>query len=175
MLLDTPGISSNLHKIPGYILHQSTPPDPTISQVSFQYYPSVYAYIYEFVSFIEIFELKFCIYTYIHTKTSLIRIEIWKMKTYCSQLGICFKRQMTLGRQMSHISFQKITFDSFFRPAFLRSKTSTTFVFYRWMNIRGGGLINLWLYKENIKLRDWKNIFTLHISPELHTLMTPLF
>jgi hypothetical protein len=26
-------------------------------------------------------------------------------------------------------------------------------------------LINLWLYKENNKLRDWKNIFTLHIPP----------
>jgi hypothetical protein len=28
-----------------------------------------------------------------------------------------------------------------------------------------GGLISLWLYKENNKLRDWKNVFTLHISP----------
>jgi hypothetical protein len=27
-----------------------------------------------------------------------------------------------------------------------------------------GALISLWLYKEN-KLRDWKNIFTLHIPP----------
>jgi hypothetical protein len=26
-----------------------------------------------------------------------------------------------------------------------------------------GGLISLWLYKENNKLRDWKNVFTLHI------------
>jgi hypothetical protein len=32
-----------------------------------------------------------------------------------------------------------------------------------------GGLISLWLYKENNKLRDWKNIFTVHIPPELHT------
>jgi hypothetical protein len=38
-----------------------------------------------------------------------------------------------------------------------------------------GGLISLWLYKENNKLRDRKNIFTLHIPPELHTLMTSLF
>jgi hypothetical protein len=36
------------------------------------------------------------------------------------------------------------------------------------------GLISLWLYKEN-KLRDWKNVFTLHIPPELHTLMASLF
>jgi hypothetical protein len=27
------------------------------------------------------------------------------------------------------------------------------------------GLISLWLYKENNKLRDWKNVFTLHIPP----------
>jgi hypothetical protein len=26
-------------------------------------------------------------------------------------------------------------------------------------------VISLWLYKENNKLRDWKNVFTLHISP----------
>jgi hypothetical protein len=31
--------------------------------------------------------------------------------------------------------------------------------------VLGGGLISLWLYKENNKLRDWKNIFTLHIPP----------
>jgi hypothetical protein len=30
------------------------------------------------------------------------------------------------------------------------------------------GLISLWLYKEN-KLRNCKNVFTLHIPPELHT------
>jgi hypothetical protein len=30
---------------------------------------------------------------------------------------------------------------------------------------RGGGVISLWLYKENNKLRDWKNVFTLHIPP----------
>jgi hypothetical protein len=29
--------------------------------------------------------------------------------------------------------------------------------------IWGGGLISLWLYKENNKLRDWKNVFALHI------------
>jgi hypothetical protein len=28
-----------------------------------------------------------------------------------------------------------------------------------------GALISLWLYKENNKLRDWKNVFTLHIPP----------
>jgi hypothetical protein len=28
-----------------------------------------------------------------------------------------------------------------------------------------GRLINLWLYKENSKLRDEKNVFTLHIPP----------
>jgi hypothetical protein len=38
-----------------------------------------------------------------------------------------------------------------------------------------GGAINLWLYKENNKLRDWKYVFTLHIPPERHTLMTSLF
>jgi hypothetical protein len=27
------------------------------------------------------------------------------------------------------------------------------------------GLISLWLYKENNKLRDLKNVFTLHIPP----------
>jgi hypothetical protein len=31
-----------------------------------------------------------------------------------------------------------------------------------------GRLISLWLYKEN-KLWDWKNIYTLHIPPDLHT------
>jgi hypothetical protein len=31
--------------------------------------------------------------------------------------------------------------------------------------IRKRGLISLWLYKENNKLRDWKNVFTLHIPP----------
>jgi hypothetical protein len=31
-------------------------------------------------------------------------------------------------------------------------------------NIRGG-LISLWLNKENNKLWDWKNVFTLHIPP----------
>jgi hypothetical protein len=36
------------------------------------------------------------------------------------------------------------------------------------------GLIILWRYKEN-KLRDWKNVFTLHIPPELHKVMTSLF
>jgi hypothetical protein len=40
---------------------------------------------------------------------------------------------------------------------------------------RGGGLVSLWLYKENNKLRDWKKVFSLHIPPELHTLMTSLF
>jgi hypothetical protein len=29
----------------------------------------------------------------------------------------------------------------------------------------GGGLLSLWLYKENNKLLDWKNVFTLHIPP----------
>jgi hypothetical protein len=35
----------------------------------------------------------------------------------------------------------------------------------------GGGLISLWLYNENKKLRDRKNIFTLHIprAPHTHT------
>jgi hypothetical protein len=28
-----------------------------------------------------------------------------------------------------------------------------------------GRLISLWLYKENNKLRDWKNVFTLYIVP----------
>jgi hypothetical protein len=28
-----------------------------------------------------------------------------------------------------------------------------------------GGLISLWLYKENNKLRDWKNVFTVHTPP----------
>jgi hypothetical protein len=28
-----------------------------------------------------------------------------------------------------------------------------------------GGLISLWLYEENNKVREWKNIFTLHILP----------
>jgi hypothetical protein len=28
-----------------------------------------------------------------------------------------------------------------------------------------GGLISLWLYKENNKLWDWKNVFILHIPP----------
>jgi hypothetical protein len=28
-----------------------------------------------------------------------------------------------------------------------------------------GGLISLWLYKENNKLRDWKHVFTSHIPP----------
>jgi hypothetical protein len=38
-----------------------------------------------------------------------------------------------------------------------------------------GGLISLWLYKGNKKLRD-KNIYFLYIfPPELHTLMTSLF
>jgi hypothetical protein len=41
--------------------------------------------------------------------------------------------------------------------------------------MRGGGLRSLWLYKKNNKLWDWKNIFTLHIPPDLHTLMTSLF
>jgi hypothetical protein len=30
------------------------------------------------------------------------------------------------------------------------------------------GQISLWLYKEN-KLWNWKNVFTVHIPPELHT------
>jgi hypothetical protein len=38
-----------------------------------------------------------------------------------------------------------------------------------------GWLRIVWLYKENNKLRDWKNIFTVHILPELHTLMISLF
>jgi hypothetical protein len=38
-----------------------------------------------------------------------------------------------------------------------------------------GGLISLWLYKEN-KLRDWKKNYLLYIfPPQLHTLMTSLF
>jgi hypothetical protein len=28
-----------------------------------------------------------------------------------------------------------------------------------------GGLISFWLYEENNKLRDSKNVFTLHIPP----------
>jgi hypothetical protein len=31
-----------------------------------------------------------------------------------------------------------------------------------------GGPISLWLYKENNKLPDWKNVFTVHIPPS-HT------
>jgi hypothetical protein len=39
-----------------------------------------------------------------------------------------------------------------------------------------GGLISLWLYKENNKLRDWEKMYLLYIfPPELHTLMTSLF
>jgi hypothetical protein len=34
-----------------------------------------------------------------------------------------------------------------------------------WQPEMRGGLINLWLYKENNKLRDWIDIFTLHITP----------
>jgi hypothetical protein len=30
---------------------------------------------------------------------------------------------------------------------------------------KGAGLIILWLYKENNKLRGWKNVFTLYIPP----------
>jgi hypothetical protein len=32
-------------------------------------------------------------------------------------------------------------------------------------HIRGGRADKLWLYKENNKLRDWENVFTLHIPP----------
>jgi hypothetical protein len=39
---------------------------------------------------------------------------------------------------------------------------------------RGGGLINLWLYKE--QTTGLKKMYLLYISPpELHTLMTSLF
>jgi hypothetical protein len=35
-------------------------------------------------------------------------------------------------------------------------------------HIQEGALINLWLYKGNNKLQDWKNVFTLHIPLDLH-------
>jgi hypothetical protein len=35
-------------------------------------------------------------------------------------------------------------------------------IIYRNMRVRP---ISLWLYKENNRLRDWKNVFALHISP----------
>jgi hypothetical protein len=39
----------------------------------------------------------------------------------------------------------------------------------------GGGLISLWLYKENNKLRDRKKcIYSTYPPPELHTLLTSL-
>jgi hypothetical protein len=39
-----------------------------------------------------------------------------------------------------------------------RSAQEQLYIFMR-------GLISLWLYKENNKLRDWRNVFTLHIPP----------
>jgi hypothetical protein len=45
-----------------------------------------------------------------------------------------------------------------------------------WEQQKGGfyGMqLLLWLYKEDNKLRDWKNIFT-RPHPELHTLIPPL-
>jgi hypothetical protein len=46
-----------------------------------------------------------------------------KNEKCCSQLSTYFKRHIALRRQMSHLSAQK-KFDSFFKPASLRSKTS---------------------------------------------------
>jgi hypothetical protein len=48
--------------------------------------------------------------------------------------------------------------------AFLKAFVVTTPETATFPELRGG-LISLWLYKENNKLRDWKNIFTLHIPP----------
>jgi hypothetical protein len=38
-----------------------------------------------------------------------------------------------------------------------------------------GGLVSLWLYKENNKLRDLKMYLLYIFPPELHTLMASLF
>jgi hypothetical protein len=49
------------------------------------------------------------------------------------------------------------------RSVYLRRKVGN-YLFPELLVIRGG-LISLWLYKENNKLRDWTNVFTLHILP----------
>jgi hypothetical protein len=40
-----------------------------------------------------------------------------------------------------------------------------TIMFLRTTALHKGGLLSLRLYKENNKLQDWKNVFTLHIPP----------
>jgi hypothetical protein len=48
-------------------------------------------------------------------------------------------------------------------------KVQSFFIVWTLERVVGGGLISLWLYKENNELRDWKNVFTLHISTvQLH-------
>jgi hypothetical protein len=44
-------------------------------------------------------------------------------------------------------------------------KTSLTVQLGNGSGLVLGGLISLWLCKENNKLRDWKNVFALHIPP----------
>jgi hypothetical protein len=46
-----------------------------------------------------------------------------------------------------------------------RSTRSSPGMYFASLSYLRGGLISLWLYKENNKLWDWKNIFTLHIPP----------
>jgi hypothetical protein len=83
--------------------------------------------------------------------------------------------------QLGHIQLPetKSSKDSFLSPATFRS-LMMVIPSQEWLPLpnslcyEGGGVLNLWLYKEN-KLWDWENAFTLHISPELQTLMTSLF
>jgi hypothetical protein len=57
---------------------------------------------------------------------------------------------------------------------FVELPTNEIFLCILW-HIRGG-LISLWLYKENTKATGFKKIYLLYIFPsELYTLMTSLF
>jgi hypothetical protein len=65
-----------------------------------------------------------------------------------------------LNYTKSHPSLRKL---NLFLWAYVLENISS-----RWQHhlcIYKRGLVSLWLYKENNELRDWENVFTLHIPP----------
>jgi hypothetical protein len=94
-------------------------------------------------------------HTYIHTYSHLNLITI-SISSFWEQFWRCLLINMCRTRTLLCIYMYVTPYRT---HGFVRRNEWIPLCYIR------GGLISLWLYKENNKLRDWKNVFPLHIPP----------
>jgi hypothetical protein len=84
---------------------------------------------------VQILSRSCMIHPRLYSKPSLIRIEIWQMKSAVHSWVHTLKDTWHLGRQMSHLSVQT-EFDSFLQACIITSRNKYNFwAVYRWINV----------------------------------------